>query len=73
MEAMIRGIDASGEACRSECGYFLACGGGAPVNKLSEQGIPISRLPADFSGHLLLAQVSARPGVLLAIMSGWRI
>jgi uncharacterized protein len=25
-------------ACRSECGYFVLCGGGAPSNKLGENG-----------------------------------
>ena len=25
-------------ACRAECGYFSVCGGGAPVNKLFENG-----------------------------------
>ena len=38
MKAMITDIDAGVEACRRECGYFSICGGGAPVNKLSENG-----------------------------------
>ncbi|HEY2152914.1 MAG TPA: hypothetical protein VGH34_19035, partial [Vicinamibacterales bacterium] len=25
-------------ACRQGCGYFSVCGGGAPVNKLAENG-----------------------------------
>ena len=38
MLAMISDISAGVEACRKECGYFSICGGGAPVNKLSENG-----------------------------------
>jgi len=38
MLAMARDITAGVEACRSECGYFSVCGGGSPVNKLSENG-----------------------------------
>src|SRR5208282_5299785 len=35
---MSRDIAAGVEACRKECEYFSVCGGGAPVNKLSENG-----------------------------------
>jgi uncharacterized protein len=38
MKAMANDIQAGVDACRSECGYFSLCGGGAPVNKLSENG-----------------------------------
>ena len=38
MEAMVTDIRAGVEACQKECGYFSLCGGGAPVNKLSENG-----------------------------------
>lgn len=38
MKAMVNDIQAGVEACRQECGYFSICGGGAPVNKLSENG-----------------------------------
>jgi hypothetical protein len=38
MRAMTRDIAAGVEACRNECEYFSVCGGGAPVNKLSENG-----------------------------------
>ena len=38
MKAMLDDIQAGVEACRQECGYFSICGGGAPVNKLSENG-----------------------------------
>lgn len=38
MLAMTRDIAAGVEACRKECDYFSVCGGGAPVNKLSENG-----------------------------------
>jgi uncharacterized protein len=36
LETMKRDIDAGIDACRKECEYFSVCGGGAPVNKLSE-------------------------------------
>jgi uncharacterized protein len=38
MKTMAADIQAGVDACRSECGYFSLCGGGAPVNKLSENG-----------------------------------
>lgn len=38
MKAMVDDIQAGVEACRKECDYFSICGGGAPVNKLSENG-----------------------------------
>jgi len=38
MEAMTRDISAGVEMCRKECDYFSVCGGGAPVNKLAENG-----------------------------------
>lgn len=38
MQAMVTDINAGVDACRKECGYFSLCGGGAPVNKLSENG-----------------------------------
>jgi uncharacterized protein len=38
MQAMSRDIAAGVETCRRECEYFSACGGGAPVNKLAENG-----------------------------------
>jgi uncharacterized protein len=38
MARMARDIAAGVEACRQSCGYFSVCGGGAPVNKLAEQG-----------------------------------
>ena len=38
MGAMSRDIAAGVEACRRECEYFSVCGGGAPVNKLAENG-----------------------------------
>jgi uncharacterized protein len=33
-QAIVSGVD----ACRSSCSYFAVCGGGAPVNKMSENG-----------------------------------
>jgi uncharacterized protein len=38
MHAMSRDIKAGVEACRKGCEYFSVCGGGAPVNKLAENG-----------------------------------
>jgi uncharacterized protein len=38
MRAMARDIAAGVEICRRECEYFSTCGGGAPVNKLAENG-----------------------------------
>jgi uncharacterized protein len=38
MAVMVTDIRAGVEACKKECGYFSLCGGGAPVNKLSENG-----------------------------------
>jgi uncharacterized protein len=38
MMAMTRDIAAGVAACREECEYFSVCGGGSPVNKLSENG-----------------------------------
>lgn len=38
MNAMVADIHAGVESCRKECDYFSICGGGAPVNKLSENG-----------------------------------
>ena len=35
---MRRDIDAGVELCRQHCQYFSVCGGGEPVNKLSENG-----------------------------------
>jgi len=38
MGAMSRDIAAGVELCRKSCEYFSVCGGGAPVNKLFENG-----------------------------------
>jgi uncharacterized protein len=38
LAAMQRDIDAGVEACKAGCEYFSVCGGGAPMNKLSENG-----------------------------------
>jgi uncharacterized protein len=38
MVAMTRDIAAGVEACRKSCEYFSVCGGGAPINKLAENG-----------------------------------
>ncbi|WP_296334908.1 cyclophane-forming radical SAM/SPASM peptide maturase GrrM/OscB [Reyranella sp.] len=36
--ALLRDIRVGTEACRANCEYFSVCGGGAPVNKLFENG-----------------------------------
>jgi len=38
MTAMSRDIAAGVAACRRDCEYFSVCGGGAPINKLAENG-----------------------------------
>ncbi len=38
MQRMARDIARGVEACRRNCPYFSVCGGGAPVNKLTENG-----------------------------------
>jgi len=38
MKAMSRDIAAGVAACRENCEYFSVCGGGAPINKLAENG-----------------------------------
>ena len=38
LSVMARDIASGVETCRQTCGYFSVCGGGAPVNKLFENG-----------------------------------
>jgi uncharacterized protein len=38
MRALTRDIRAGVARCRASCEYFSVCGGGAPINKLSENG-----------------------------------
>ena len=38
MRRMARDIERGVELCRSTCDYFSVCGGGAPINKLTENG-----------------------------------
>jgi uncharacterized protein len=38
MHAMLRDISAGVAACKAECAYFSVCGGGSPINKLTENG-----------------------------------
>jgi uncharacterized protein len=38
LAAMQRDVDAGVEKCRASCQYFSICGGGAPMNKLTENG-----------------------------------
>ena len=37
-ETVHREIQSGVEACRATCAYFMTCGGGAPANKIFEQG-----------------------------------
>ena len=37
-QAFARDVETGIEACRQSCRYFSVCGGGAPVNKVSEHG-----------------------------------
>ena len=53
MRAMRRDIDAGVRACEAECGYFSACGGGAPINKLTERG----SFQATRTSYCALAQI----------------
>ena len=39
MQLMTRDIADGVERCRLSCDYFSVCGGGAPVNKLTENGL----------------------------------
>jgi uncharacterized protein len=41
-QKMLSDISAGVELCRQNCEYFSVCGGGEPVNKLSENGRFIS-------------------------------
>jgi uncharacterized protein len=38
MQALSRDIAAGVAACRHSCEYYSVCGGGAPINKLAENG-----------------------------------
>ena len=38
LQAMSRDIAAGNAMCERECGYWSVCGGGSPINKLSENG-----------------------------------
>ena len=42
LRKMAADIDAGVELCRQRCEYFSVCGGGEPVNKLSENGTFVS-------------------------------
>src|SRR6266853_128495 len=42
LQRMRRDIDAGVDLCRERCDYFSICGGGEPVNKLSENGSFVS-------------------------------
>ena len=42
LSKMLRDINAGVELCRARCEYFSICGGGEPVNKLTENGTFVS-------------------------------
>jgi uncharacterized protein len=70
MRAMHRDIAQGVDACRSECGYFSVCGGGSPINKLTENGSfatstttfcrLVSQVPADLVLNAF-ERLSAKP------------
>jgi uncharacterized protein len=62
MQAMRRDIEAGVQACQAECGYFSVCGGGAPVNKLSERG----SFRATRTSYCALAQIAPVDVILAA-------
>jgi uncharacterized protein len=53
MQAMTRDIRAGVARCRVSCEYFSVCGGGAPINKLSENG----SFDSDRTGFCGLTQI----------------
>jgi len=53
MQAMTRDIAAGVHRCRESCGYFSVCGGGSPINKLSENGT----FDSDRTGFCALTQM----------------
>jgi uncharacterized protein len=53
MQAMTRDIRAGVARCRASCEYFSVCGGGAPINKLSENG----SFDSDRTGFCGLTQI----------------
>jgi uncharacterized protein len=73
MRSMHRDIAQGVEACRRECDYFSVCGGGSPINKLTENGSfatstttfcrLVSQVPADLVLQAFdrLATTSAAP------------
>lgn len=60
---MARDIAAGVERCRTDCGYFSVCGGGAPVNKLSEAG----RFDATRTSFCTLTQIAPTDMILAAL------
>src|SRR5215471_17052471 len=42
MKKLLADVAAGVELCRQSCEYFSVCGGGEPINKLSENGSFIS-------------------------------
>jgi uncharacterized protein len=53
MQAMMRDIRAGVDRCRATCQYFSVCGGGAPINKLTENG----SFGSDRTGFCALTQM----------------
>lgn len=61
--AMRRDIEAGVAACRAECDYFSICGGGAPANKLAENG----SFASTRTGYCMLAEMAIADLVLDAL------
>ncbi len=60
---MLRDIAAGVERCRRDCEYFSVCGGGAPVNQLSEAG----GFDAGRTAFCTLTQIAPTDAVLAAL------
>lgn len=60
LAAMDRDIGAGVAACAESCGYFSVCGGGAPVNKITENG----RFDSTRTQYCQLTQIAAADLIL---------
>jgi uncharacterized protein len=62
LQAMTRDIDAGVARCRATCEYFSVCAGGAPINKLTENG----SFDSDRTGFCTLTQMVPTDLILAA-------
>jgi uncharacterized protein len=63
LASMQRDIEAGVASCAAECGYFSVCGGGAPANKLAENG----SFASTRTGYCALAEMAVADLVLDAL------